>query len=234
MINVCSKELKETWEKRSTIKIEDSTPKGDRIDYLIIHYLATKNLTKDAQGINQLSDEDISRIEKGFFYPKEKILTAPFHNLRFQLNNMTNPNGNSLLQRIEHWKTARKIISENWLFGVGTGDVQLAFDKKYDETNSLLLPENRNRSHNQFFAIWIGIGVFGLVIFLWFHFKFIQFQLQNNQLLGLSFIVICITSYFFEDSLETQQVVSFFGLFFGLMGRKMMNYNANSILGFQK
>lgn len=220
LINVCREELKEAWEKRSDYKISDVSPKGDRIEYTIYRYMAAKNLTKDGEGIKKLTDKDISRIEKGMFYPSGQLMMAPLHNLRFQINNMTNPNGHSLLQRLEHWKTSKQIIKNNWFLGVGTGDAQKSFDSQYAADNSLLQPKNRVRSHNQFFAVWISIGIIGLLLFLWFHFEFIRFQLHNLQLLGLSFIVICIISYFFEDSLETQRVVAFFGFFFGLTAQK--------------
>lgn len=230
LLCVNREEAKIAWEKRSQKGILDLTPKGDRIEYVLYRYLTILGVPKDASGVEKLTDEEIMRIEKGIFYPKGKSLMAPMHNLRFQINNMKNPNGHSLLQRMEFWKTSREIISKNWLIGVGTGDVQLEFNKKYNQNNSLLLPENRNRSHNQFFATWIGVGIFGLLIFIWFHYKFIQFQLQNFQLLGLSFIVICIISYFFEDSLETQRVVSFFGLFFGLTAQNYLSNTSKSIL----
>lgn len=220
LMNVCREEVKETWEKRSQLNFHASTPKGDELEALIYRYLTAKGLKKDAHGVNQLTDNDIQRIEQGITFPKEYTLTAPFHNLRFQLNNTSSPNGHSLLQRIEYWRTSIEIIKENWLFGVGTGDNAIAFHQKYKETNSPLLPEFRHRSHNQFFAIWISIGVFGVLVFLWIHIEFIRFQLKNRQLLGLSFIAIFLASYFFEDSLETQRVVSFFGLFFGLLARK--------------
>lgn len=220
LLNVSRDEMIEAWNKRSDKKADEFTPKGIRIEYILNRYLAIEHSTLDAASVNQLSEEDIQRIQQGVFYPKKYTLTAPLHNLRFQINNMKNPNGHSLLQRLEYWKTSQQIIAENWIFGVGTGDVQLEFNRKYDENQSVLLPENRVRSHNQFFAIWIGVGIFGVLIFLALHFEFIRFQLKNFQLLGLSFIAICILAYFFEDSLETQLVVSFFGLFFGLTSRK--------------
>jgi O-antigen ligase len=136
--------------------------------------------------------------------------------IKFQLNNTTDPNGHSLLQRIEYWKTAWQIIRKNWFLGVGTGDVQQAFDREYISQNSPLRPENRLRAHNSYLTIWISFGIIGLILFLWMLLSFLIVQVRNNAFIPTMFMLIAICTFFIEDTLETQMGVTFFAFFYGL------------------
>ena len=51
------------------------------------------------------------------------------------------PNGNSIIQRLEYWKTATRIIRSHWLTGTGTGDVADAFTQQYIKDQTHLMPK---------------------------------------------------------------------------------------------
>ena len=214
-IFVCDKELEREWSKKSSVDYHGFDIKNQLIRTTLIRYLASKDYKKDAEGFSKLSNEDITKIENGNASDNSGVL-ARVYSLQMQLNNTGDPNGHSLLQRIEYWKTGLQIGKENWLFGVGTGDVQMKFDEKYEENNSKIHKENRHRSHNMYLTVLISFGIFGLFLFLWMHFEFGYQMILLQHKLGVAFIVIILLSYTIEDTLETQTGITFFALFYAL------------------
>ena len=129
------------------------------------------------------------------------------------------------MQRLEFWKTARAIIKENWLTGVGTGDLGRAFTQEYDKNGSLLDKEFRWRSHNQFLSIFASFGIVG---FAWFIFSLIYPAIRLGKFHDfyyLSFFIIIILSMLTEDTLETQAGVTPFAFFtsFYLFAKKFID-----------
>ena len=216
LIYLCEKELKEEWSKHSKIPYQGKTIEGNPVSHTLIRYLASKHLPRDAEGVKKLTQKDIENIEFGRTSIHYNGLMPRMHALRFELNYADNPNGHSLLQRFEYWKAGFSLATSNWLFGVGSGDVQDAFNNHYEESNSPLTEENRRRAHNQFLTYWISFGIIGLILFIGLLIQFIRFNLRQKSILSLLFISIAIASFFMEDTLETQTGVTFFGLFLGL------------------
>ncbi|MBK8927563.1 MAG: hypothetical protein IPM74_17095 [Crocinitomicaceae bacterium] len=70
------------------------------------------------------------------------------------------------------------------------GDLKTVFDEYYAETNSLLLPENRLRAHNQFLTAWIATGVVGFTCTLFF---FVCLFSNSTEII---FSMICLLSIF--------------------------------------
>src|SRR5690554_8137800 len=94
-----------------------------------------------------MTDHDIHNVEKGVptilnDYSPIKRRQAKIKNEILQYLAGGDPDGNSLLQRIEHWKAGASILKNNWAFGVGTGDVQAAFDYAYENSTTQLDKEN--------------------------------------------------------------------------------------------
>ena len=58
-------ELASEWGKRSKIPFAGTDIKGRDLNGTLIRYLSSRGLKKDAEGMSQLSDEDIRRIEMG-------------------------------------------------------------------------------------------------------------------------------------------------------------------------
>ncbi|MDG1331589.1 MAG: O-antigen ligase family protein [Crocinitomicaceae bacterium] len=216
LIYLCSKELEEEWNKRSGIPFAGTTVEGNQVHHTLIRYLTSKQLPRDAEGVKELTEQDIRNIEMGRPSVHFNGLMPRMHALRFQLNYAESPNGHSLLQRFEYWKAGFSLATSNWLVGVGSGDVQDAFNHYYEASNSPLTEENRRRAHNQFLTYWISFGVIGLLLFVSLLFLFIRFNFQQKSILALLFIIIAISSFFMEDTLETQTGVTFFALFLGL------------------
>ena len=215
-IFVCDKELEREWSKKSSVDYHGYDIKNQLIRTTLIRYLSSKDYKKDAEGFSKLTHNDIENIENGNASVYNTGLLARVYSLQMQLNNTGDPNGHSLLQRLEFWKTGLQIGRENWLIGVGTGDVQIEFDEKYAENNTSLKIENRHRAHNMYLTVLISFGIFGLFLFLWMHFEFAYQMILQQHKLGVAFIVIILLSYTIEDTLETQTGITFFALFYTL------------------
>lgn len=215
-IYLCKAELEKEWNVSSKLDYSDPTIKGDTISHTLIRYLASMHYTRDSAGVHKLTAADIRNVELGRTSTNYQGLMARMHSLRFELNYALNPNGHSLLQRLEYWKTGIQLARENWLTGVGTGDVQDAFNMKYEQSNSPLNETNRKRAHNQILTYFITFGVIGFLLFIMLIGLYIRQSLLQKSLIGLLFITIAIISFFMEDTLETQTGVTFFALFFGL------------------
>jgi hypothetical protein len=225
---VCDIELRETWNKRSIFDYDGVDEKGQELKQTLIRYLNSKGLRKDKEGVNQLSDIDIRNIEQGIanvYYANKFSLNSRIYKLLWEYETIQrggNPGGLSVVQRTEYWKASIAIIKNNFLFGVGTGDLDLAFHSQYEKVNSILPMEYRHRSHNQFFAIWIAFGVFGL---MWFIFALLYPPLKRKMLfeyIYFIFFVVMVLSMMVEDTLETQMGVTLYAFFntFLLFGRE--------------
>ena len=226
LLYLCEKELEEEWTKRSNIPYRGKDIKGNKLHHTLIRYLSSKRLFRDASGVKALTDKDIKNIEKGCPSTNHNGLMARLHGIRFELNNSVNANGHSLLQRVEFWKTGISIAKSHALLGVGAGDVQDEFDKSYEKQNSVLLPENRKRAHNMYLTVWISFGVAGVLLFFSLIFNFLVINFKERHLLALLFMVIAMSSFITEDTLETQTGVTFFALFYGLFQTKSAIHRA--------
>lgn len=228
-VSVCDIELKREWEKLSQIPYEGFDKSGQLIRATIVRYLASKKFSKDAEGILRLTKTDVKNIENGIASTSQLKtgLIARIYGIRYQLHNTSNPNGHSLLQRLEFWKTGWHIVQNNWIIGVGTGDVQQAFNEQYEKEKSILVPENRLRAHNMYLTVWITFGIAGLLIFVSFLLSYLKLNIKNNELFPLMFMTVAIVTFFFEDTIETQLGVSIFALFTGLymnsIGRRVIS-----------
>ncbi len=219
---ICDPELREEWQKRSKLDYDGQDRANYSLRGTLIQYMASKGLRKDAQGMQQLSDEDIQKIEKGIPNANlsgiEGIKTQIVHYYAdwARYRKSGNANYNSLFQRFEYWKASLAIIKKNPWFGVGTGDVPNAFKTYYKESNTLLLEKYQLRSHNQFLAIGVAFGLVGL---LWFLFSLIYPGILTRKCsyyYYTVFFVIFLISIFSEDTLESQEGVTFFAFFSAL------------------
>lgn len=230
-IYLCEKELEAGWNKRSTIPYRSKTEGGHDVNETLIRYLTSKDLRKDEDGVNALSDWDVKMIENGV--ANVNYVTNPGLRVRilkilmgYQVYLKTgDPSGSSVMQRIEYSKGSINLIKECFWTGVGTGDIEDSLYDQYREMKSGLKSEFMFHAHNQYFAILITFGVFG---FIWFLFALIYPPLKLarfNDYFFLTFFLIFILSMFSDDTLETQAGVTLSAFFYSflLFGKKREN-----------
>lgn len=215
---LCQEEMRREWNQRSEMSYDSLDRKGQLMEGTIIRYVTSKGLRKDAEGINALSEADVRNIENGI--PTIVGLRGGFferlEGLKTELLNMKDPNGQSVSQRFVYWKTGLKIISRHWLAGVGSGDIDQAFQQQYQADRSPLKPEYRLRSHNQYLTYLASLGIAGLLLFLWIIAGSWRMAYRRRDRLALMFLTISSLSFLVEDTLETQMGVTFFAFFFAV------------------
>ena len=213
-ILICDDELATAWGTKSKLKYYDLDAKKNIVRYTLIRYMASKGLTRDLQGFLKLTDKDIKNIENGYanyLYTNPVNIRTRIHEILWETEGSMREheaNGHSLSMRLEFWETALHIIKQNIVFGVGTGDVENAFKTQYKKEDTDLQKNWQLRSHNQYMATTVALGVIGFIIFL-IHLLTPFFSNKKISLLFVFFILIELLSFINEDTLETQAGVTF-------------------------
>jgi len=221
-IYICEQELKKEWNKLSDIKYKQKDNKEQQLSETLIRYLSSKGLKKDSVGISKLSKKEIAFIENGcanYLYINKYSAKSRLHHIIWQLDmyiTTGNATGQSVSQRIEFFKSAIFLIKNNFWFGVGSGDL-MDTSKEELAKFSKLEEGYRNRVHNQFLAVFAGLGVVGFSFFLFLLFYPIIKNKKYKDYLFINFIIIILVSFFAVNTLETQLGVSFFSLFYSIL-----------------
>jgi hypothetical protein len=213
-------EMREAWNKRSSIPFDSLNRKGETNAYTVVRFLTSKGWRKDADAVERLTQEEVTAIEKGVanhVFLKRFSVRGRIYEFLWGYENYRktgNPTGSSVMQRLEFWKASAGIIRDNWLTGVGTGDMNTAFSEQYEKMQTKLDPSQRWRSHNQFLSILIGMGIFGLI---WFVLAIILppvMMHRTGDYFLMVFLIITGLSMLTEDTIETQMGVTFFAFFY--------------------
>jgi hypothetical protein len=211
-------ELRSEWNKVSKIPYDSTDLKGSPIQTIVIRYMTSKGLKKDAADFQKLTKKDIQNMENGMtsIEMEDGGLKSFLYQLKFQLKYMENPNGKSFLERVEFLKVGLHILKSNWMLGVGVGDIDTAFKYAYEQQKSKLFIENRHITHNQYITFWIIGGIVCFISFLLIWYYQLKFALKKQSFVWLSFIVISLLSFCVEDTLHTQVGATFTAFFMGL------------------
>ncbi len=221
-VNICEKEIYSQWNKRSKLSLDGRDAREQRLLHTLIRYLSSLGLTKDAQGISQLTDTDIVNIENGntnYRFVNKNGVSKRIYNIIWQIDVYTkggNPSGHSITQRFEYLKAGLILSYRNILCGTGTGDVDDEYKALYIEKASQLEPQYRHRAHNQFLTFFVSFGVVGafLCIFAFFYPVIMEFKFKNYHF--AVFILIAVLSMLTDDTLETTTGVVFISYFYSL------------------
>jgi len=218
--NIAEGEVVEAWNRRSTEKIISGSEATEDLYYRLLRYLTSRGLAKDRVGVEGLSPQDVANIEAGFpsiTYAEKSGLGLRLHSFLHGAHLYLTTGatqGSSFFQRFIYWEIGMKLARENYLTGVGTGDVKQVFKEAYEDFYVFIEPKYRHRAHNQFITFLVTFGVLGFTYFLAFVFFLVKFWSKNN--LFLFFAVVALVSFLSEDTLETQAGVTFFSFFVAL------------------
>lgn len=216
------KEIREEWNKRSILPYDSTDYRNQQIKFTVLRYLTSKDLRKDKEGVLSLTPLDIKNIENGIaniHYTEGIGVDARLMKILLEIENYKrtgNPSGHSVMQRVEYWRTAVRIIKKNFFFGVGTGDMNIAFQEEYKEMNSKLNLDSRLRTHNQYLSIWVGLGLLGFVIFMIVLIYPAIITKSFGNVFYYVFFITLVISMITEDTIETQAGVTFFVVFSSL------------------
>jgi len=222
-IYVCEHELRQEWNNLSSLDYDGKDKLGQNLRFTLIRYLTSKGFRKDADGMRQLEAIDIQAVENGvanYIFLNKYSLYPRIYQIIWELENYrqgNDPSGHSVAQRLAYINASTYIIKNNFVFGVGTGDVQLAFNHYYENSENPLKIESRRRAHNQFYTFLITFGILGFVICVFALFTPVFMEKRWPDFLFLCFAIIGFMSMLNEDTLETQTGVSFFLFFYSLL-----------------
>jgi hypothetical protein len=211
----CEPELKKAWNTRSKVAYDSLDEKEQLVNFTLMRYLTSKNLSKDSAGVWQLSQNDIQLIENGisnYRIPQMNPIESRAYQVYCEYQSFTegyNSSGHSLTMRLHYWQAALHIIKDHFFTGVGTGDVEDAFQAKYVEIDSPLELSWRHRAHNQYLTMMVAFGVFGFLFFIFWLFAPAYFKKGKLHPVYFAFLFILLISMLFEDTLETQAGLSF-------------------------
>jgi len=214
---LCEEELQEEWNKRSTFDYLNANGKFNKA--VLIRYMTSKNIRKDAEGMLNMTDEDIKAVENGitnYRFSKMNAFEKRIYKILWEFQEykyLKSANGHSVIQRFIYVKIAWHIIKNNYLFGIGTGDLNIAFQDAYASMETGLDEENQHRAHNQFLTMWITFGIIGLLLFVFVLVYPLIYKKKELSFLYIAFFIIIVLSMLTEDTLETQTGVSIFAFF---------------------
>jgi O-antigen ligase len=214
-------ELREVWNKRSTINYDSTSASGFNT-YVLLRYLTSKGYRKDAEGLEKLTADDIRNIEQGMTNYRFAG-TSPVFKRIYQIvweadvyRKGGNPSGHSVTQRLEYYKMAGSIIRDNFWLGNGTGGYYTAYQEKYNQNKFFQAKDYRQRSHNMFLSYWIDFGLIGLVYICFALVAPIFMERKIRSFLLMIFLLIVFISFLNEDSLNNHDAITFFSFFYPL------------------
>ncbi len=220
---VCEEELAREWNRRGKVRYDELSTNGFHVKYALKRYLTSKGIPKDSVGVWSLCENEVTAISKGVANVLE---LSPF-NIKGKIYRLVremnvymqdgNVGGSSLAQRFVYWKLAKEIFFENWLIGVGTGDIKLAYKQKYAENPSLLAPQFQLRAHNQYITMFTTYGLFGGFLFIAALIVPIILLRSWKEPLILAFSIIILLSMLNEDTFENHIGVSFAAFFYSVL-----------------
>ena len=170
-----------------------------------------------------LDSEDIKMIENGYtscIYRDKSATYMKLYKVLWEIDTYLktgDANSKSIVQRVEFNRAALHIISNNFWFGVGTGDLILSYQQTYLEIKSNLKSKNQLRAHNQFITFFVTFGLFGFLITLLSMFYPGVINYKKGGVLLSGFLILIFISMLNEDTLETQAGVTFYIVFYALL-----------------
>lgn len=215
-------ELERGWNRLSEMRFGGEDQRGQELRYTLVRYMASMGLRKDSVGLTELTAQDVDRIEKGYTSanPPENPMVRRLQGIYYEINayfNGASAQGSSLIQRIVYLQTGWGAASQNWLLGVGTGDVNDVMLSQYDSDGSSLDMDHRRRAHNQYLTFLISFGIIGAGYFLFLNFYSIWLVIKRANFMGIAFVFIAALSFLAEDTLETQVGATFYAFFFAVL-----------------
>ncbi len=201
---VCPSELQAAWEQRS------DSAYTDLMEQTLVRYLNSMGQHKDYCAVMSLSDADIRRVEQqvaNVAYFKELGLRKSLYQTFYSISvyrKSGNVDGSSLLQRFELWGASLRILSSDWLLGVGMGDVKSALSLQLEKQQSSIVHRHIQGCHNQYITFMMLGGVFVVAYFVFLMIYPIAAMRKRLSFLYMALSIIIFLSCMVEDTIDSQ------------------------------
>lgn len=131
-------------------------------------------------------------------------------------NAPTAENENSFNIRVGIYKCSSAIIKDNWMWGIGPGNVQKELNACYNQISKAVYDQKNYNSHNQFIDYWAGLGIAGpgLLLLILVYTSVRNYRIKNPVALAISllFLIAMLT----ENMLVRQNGIVPFAFFTSL------------------
>jgi O-antigen ligase len=142
------------------------------------------------------------------------ILIKEYRATEFELKNYKLTSDDD---RLNIWLSSFDVIKNNFLFGVGNGDVEDELKIVYEKHNMRAAIDKSLNAHNQFLETFLALGFIGFSIIVAILIIPLINAIKKRNILLLAFVVIIVFNFIFESMLNTQAGVVFFAFFFSFL-----------------
>ncbi len=145
------------------------------------------------------------------------LLLPPIQNRLREMNaqNMSAPSGkndNGTNVRAGIVDCSVSLVKQNWLWGVGAGDVQVSLNACLNQFDTQVYAVHNYNTHNEYINYWLSFGIIGLLVFVAvLGFSFYT-AIVSGQYLHIYFLVFMSICFLTENYLDRQAGVTFFAL----------------------
>jgi O-antigen ligase len=134
----------------------------------------------------------------------------------------------STAARMMAWDASIDLIRENFIFGVGSGDIKDELMNKYSQKGYTGILEEKLNPHNQYLQTFGALGIIGFLVIVTMYLSIFIYAIKKREILMFAFILIVIISSLTESILERQAGVFFFAFFASLFLVTNMNKGVKS------
>ena len=227
--NIAQKELERGWNKKRKINITSKDKKNQPIKATLYRFLTSKGLNKDSVGLSKLTQNEIQKIENG------ETSSVRYNNFEKRIRSLlyqresrkksTDPNNQTINQRVVFWKAGIDIFLNQPALGHGPGGAKTQFKKYYKNRDTNLKKSNQLLAHNQFITQAINLGGLGALIWL-FIMLYSFFKVEKETFLFfVPYLILMLFAFMSDDMLEVQAGVTIFSFF----GTLLLFYNSKSL-----
>ena len=207
---LCRAELIGEWPKRSNVPLDGLTASGHPVESCLIRYLNALGLPKDSVGVAALTDAQVDEIARGIANPVYEH-GSPFKKMLFvTLFEIENyrcyraVTGFTMLQRIELWRCAWRVIQKHPWMGTGTGDLHNEMHTEFVAMDSPML-QNELFPHNEYLTLIALFGFPGFLIIVFFFLRALRRPRQPvlHPSLSILYLLTILLSFLTENTLDS-------------------------------
>jgi len=152
------------------------------------------------------------------------------HTIMLDRDSSLGGNWGGINLRLAIWKCSLDIVKGNWLIGVGTGDVQEALQRSYENRKFYFASRyNRYNAHNQYLQIWMASGLAALLLYLGS--LFIPLLMYRRYFAGelyLIFLLVMIATGISESLLDANKGILSYSFFNSIFAFALLRDSAES------
>ena len=227
--NIAQKELERAWNRKSEISFNSKDKKNQPVKATLYRFLTSKGLNKDSVGLSKLTKNEIQKIENG------ETSSVAYNNFEKRIRSLlyqresrkksSDPNNQTISQRVVFWKAGIDIFLNQPVFGYGPGGAKTQYKKYYKSRNTNLNKSNQLLAHNQFITQAINLGGLGTIIWLFILiYSFLKVE-KEMFLFFVPYLILMFFAFMSDDMLEVQAGVTIFSFF----GTLLLFYNSKSL-----